>query len=1327
MPKVIQAAEFFVIGGPVQPDRPCYVERAADLMLESAIRERHFCCVLAPPASGKSTLMSRVARNLRRVGHLTAIVDLTQVGARGASGDADRWTFGIAYRVAHELRLKVDLAGWWREKTALVGEQRLIDFFWEIVLTNTTSAITIFVDDIEQTLELPFAQELFSAIHACYARRKSEPDFGRLNFVVLGVMSLRQLAGDDRLSRFVDARSIPSSDFTAEESYQLAVGFGGESIQAQALMDRVCAWTGGHPYLTQKVARGVAHKGGKLEDVERVVREQLLAPSAAQNEPLLTHAWALLTARSTRARRAMKVLRKLGRSAKVKAPADLAVLELLQLSGVVVVDAARELHYRNRIFKEVFGRWLRESSPRWLAWAAAATLVVGAALGGYWYTQYLPVAYVATLSSETAELAAVQDAYQQLHDLPGFAERAEQLLAAELTRRAGAATTLAAVVAATTQLRALPGQNELADRLLAEFWLRRAELAMGSEQRDAALLLALRAAEIDTPLSAVGAGFVNELLSDDYAQLERTLRLSAAPTYWRMNWQAGTLLTLDADQQVQRVAFGAAAGGGALGTAPVRLSALRHTPLTRELIVEGDGSAGEFELSLAVQHPAGGELFVTLAAPNGEQAIVLVPRGNADQLETYIFPAAEGSSLAALADSPRRGTWRLTVVDRRVENAGSFGGWVLRFGEDESRDAPEFTIDIPEPARTEAVSVAVAGDYALVQPSQPGAIGTVALWDLAAGRLHNDFTMVAVPQHAAINANSSRLLAAAANVVTLWNVADGMPVARLATQTEFVLPPVFSADGGYLAIAESVEGAQPLYSLLGAADGSLLASIEGVEAAQSWLLGPGARYLALQGPAEVVRVLDPRRGGELHRLLHERAVQRLLPSPDGVSVVTVDSVGEIRVWPLGAEGAARGNVPRSLGTAADPTSVTLSADGARLSYTAYDGEVLVLDVASGGRLASLRTPRAAGMQDVQLAPDGARLVTRSSERFRLWTLPAPGSRPAAASTDLTALALDPDAQLVAVGLRAGQLRVSAPADLAQAGVATAALDFFGHRGAIEHVVLNVAGGIAASGGRDGSVRLWDLATVAPGESVLQHPDGGRVVALALSNDGRLVASAADTSVRVAVVADGAVAAQFPSSAPVSAVAFAPDGGRIAIGARSGALVIAPVVGSLQPASTDLDSAILSIAFARSGEYLAVGDAAGYVHLLRAADGSAAGAAATLPQPARAIRFNVDGSVLFAATDYWLHSFAVAESGLTPLHSRLAPRRFAPGVAIAPAAGEQLRVAGYDGRGELGVTALDLAVSPDAALAGEFRARVGDWPAALGLRLDDAGEPALFDP
>jgi hypothetical protein len=90
MPKVIQAAEFFVIGGPVQPDRLCYVERAADLELENAIRERRFCCVLAPPASGKSSLMSRVARNLRRVGHLAAIVDLTQVGARGASGDADR-------------------------------------------------------------------------------------------------------------------------------------------------------------------------------------------------------------------------------------------------------------------------------------------------------------------------------------------------------------------------------------------------------------------------------------------------------------------------------------------------------------------------------------------------------------------------------------------------------------------------------------------------------------------------------------------------------------------------------------------------------------------------------------------------------------------------------------------------------------------------------------------------------------------------------------------------------------------------------------------------------------------------------------------------------------------------------------------------------------------------------------------------------------------------------------------------------------------------------------------------------------------------------------
>ncbi|HEY8427501.1 MAG TPA: hypothetical protein VIL20_03970, partial [Sandaracinaceae bacterium] len=47
VPKLAQPGEYFVVGGPVQPDRACYVERAADAELAHGIRARRFCHVLA--------------------------------------------------------------------------------------------------------------------------------------------------------------------------------------------------------------------------------------------------------------------------------------------------------------------------------------------------------------------------------------------------------------------------------------------------------------------------------------------------------------------------------------------------------------------------------------------------------------------------------------------------------------------------------------------------------------------------------------------------------------------------------------------------------------------------------------------------------------------------------------------------------------------------------------------------------------------------------------------------------------------------------------------------------------------------------------------------------------------------------------------------------------------------------------------------------------------------------------------------------------------------------------------------------------------------------
>ena len=141
---------------------------------------------------------------------------------------------------------------------------------------------------------------------------------------------------------------------------------------------------------------------------------------------------------------------------------------------------------------------------------------------------------------------------------------------------------------------------------------------------------------------------------------------------------------------------------------------------------------------------------------------------------------------------------------------------------------------------------------------------------------------------------------------------------------------MFSTDGGYVAIAERVDGANPLYSVLRSADASLVASIEGVPDAEGWELGPGGRYVALQGPDTLVRVLETRRGTELGRLAHTHAVERLLHAPDGTALLTVDRLGAIAAWPLAA---ARYTLGRPLGRTAAAASVSTSADGRRLAFT----------------------------------------------------------------------------------------------------------------------------------------------------------------------------------------------------------------------------------------------------------------------------------------------------------------------------------------------------------------------------------------------------------
>ena len=220
------------------------------------------------------------------------------------------------------------------------------------------------------------------------------------------------------------------------------------------------------------MARGVARKDERLEDVERVVKEQLLPP-AGQDEPLLNHVATLLRGRSAGNRQALKVLRKLASGAKVRAREDSIAQRRLLLAGIVRVDQEAASVSQSRLqggfrcaLVERRAAGGRESRPSLLVVAIAA------GLGAYWYHEYLPRPYVRALTAPTADFAPVESAYRSLRRLPGFAAQADQLFAAALERRGTAAVSFGDIAATRRCAAHVLGRDALADQLLADFWLR---------------------------------------------------------------------------------------------------------------------------------------------------------------------------------------------------------------------------------------------------------------------------------------------------------------------------------------------------------------------------------------------------------------------------------------------------------------------------------------------------------------------------------------------------------------------------------------------------------------------------------------------------------------------------------------------------------------------------------------------------------------------------------------------------------------------------------------------------------------------------------------
>ena len=434
----------YQVGGSLHSNAPSYVTREADSIFYQALKAGEFCYVLNSRQMGKSSLRVRASQRLTAEGTVCIFIDLTGMGTQEVN--PEKWYAGIVQSIvsACQLQSKIKWRPWWKDRLDLFTPvQRLELFIKEVLLVEIPQNIVIFVDEIDRVLSQKFSlDDFFGLIRFIYEQRESFPEYKRLTFALLGVATPNALIQDKKNTPFNIGKAIALKGFQSHEIEPLTEGLKGIIKHPELMMEEILDWSGGQPFLTQKLCKLVlAHPQSFAENdhpkaLETLIRSRIIENWEARDEP--EH---LRTIRDRILRDESKIARLLGFYQNIlkqgSIPSDgSAEQRSLQLSGLVVENQGK-LQVYNRLYAEIFDQaWverklaaLRPYADKINAWSASGDpsyLLSGqtlqAALGWSLGKQLSDLDYQYLVASQ--ELAK-----QQVQEELTATEQASQLLA----------------------------------------------------------------------------------------------------------------------------------------------------------------------------------------------------------------------------------------------------------------------------------------------------------------------------------------------------------------------------------------------------------------------------------------------------------------------------------------------------------------------------------------------------------------------------------------------------------------------------------------------------------------------------------------------------------------------------------------------------------------------------------------------------------------------------------------------------------------------------------------------------------------------------------
>ncbi|QGA15960.1 hypothetical protein EYB26_003627 [Talaromyces marneffei] len=186
----------------------------------------------------------------------------------------------------------------------------------------------------------------------------------------------------------------------------------------------------------------------------------------------------------------------------------------------------------------------------------------------------------------------------------------------------------------------------------------------------------------------------------------------------------------------------------------------------------------------------------------------------------------------------------------------------------------------------------------------------------------------------------------------------------------------------------------------------------------------------------------------------------------------------------------------------------------------------------------------------------------------------------------------------------------------------------GHSGSVSAVAFSPNGKLVVSGSRDGTIKLWDLATGALQQTLKGHSSW--VQAVAFSPDGKLVASGSlDETVKLWDPSTSTLQQTLKGhSSWVWAVTFCPNGKLVASGSGDRTIKLWDLTtGALQQTLGGHSDSVQAVAFSPDGKLLASGSSDSTVKLWDPATGALQQSLEGHSNSVEAVAFSPDGKML----------------------------------------------------------------------------------------------------